>query len=261
LIGRQSSKPKLPIVAIPTTFSGAEVSPSFALTDDTARKVIIRDNGVAPASLVYDPDLMQAMPLHTMAPSAMNALAHTVEALYSKARNPISEMFASEGLRLLHHGLSIAIANVEDSDAYVRLTLGAYYAAAAIVNARTALHHAICHKLAPAAGLSHGTANSIILPHALRFNLAAARPQLEHVARLICTGDRPHAQLRAEDTIAALEALCIRARLPRRLRDVGVSPEIFPALAEKIFREPGLAFNPRELASVQEVEDVLRAAW
>ena len=261
LIGRQSSKPKRPIVAIPTTLSGAEVSPSFALTDDTARKVIIRDNGVAPSILVYDPDLMRSMPLHTMAPSAMNALAHTVEALYSKARNPISEMFASEGLQLLHRGLSMAIADAEDPDAYVRLTLGAYYAAAAIVNARTALHHAICHKLAPAAALSHGTANSIILPHALRFNLAAARPQLERVARLICTGDRAHAELGAEDAIAALEELCARARLPRRLRDAGVSPEIFAPLADKIFREPGLAFNPRELTSVQEIEDVLRAAW
>ena len=257
LIGRQSTQPKLPLLAIPTTLSGAEVSPSFALTDERAKKLIIRDNAVAPSILVYDPDLLRSMPLHTMAPSAMNALAHTVEALYSKARNPISEGYASEGLRLLHDGLSTAIRDATQPKAYVKLTLGAYYAAAAIVNARTALHHAICHKLAPAAGLSHGTANSIVLPHALRFNLAVARPELERVARLMSASGQPT----AEDAIASLEELCGRAGLPRRLRDVGVRPEIFPALAEQIFREPGLAFNPRELVSAQEIEDVLHAAW
>jgi alcohol dehydrogenase len=205
---------------------------------------------------VYDPDLVRS-PLQTLAPSAMNAIAHTVEALYSKGRNPISAMYASEGLQLLHEGLSAAIADAADADAYVSLTLGAYYAAAAIVNARTALHHAICHKLAPAAGLSHGTANSIILPHALRFNLPAARPELTRVAQLICKDGGTS----AEEGIAKLGDLCARAGLPRRLREVGVKQEIFPALAEKIFGEPGLAFNPRELSSAREIEDVLRAAW
>jgi alcohol dehydrogenase len=256
VLSHQSTSAKLPIVAITTTLSGAEVSPQFALTDDSAKKLIFRDYAVAPSILVYDPDLVRA-PLNTLAPSAMNALAHTVEGLYSKARNPISGMYATEGLRLLHEGLSAAIADAEDADAYVSLTLGAYYAAAAIVNARTALHHAICHKLAPVVGLSHGTANSIILPHALRFNLPAARKDLTQVAELICKGGRTN----AEDAIAELEELCTRAGLPRRLRDVGVKQEIFPALAEKIFAEPGLTFNPREIRSVEEIEGVLHAAW
>jgi alcohol dehydrogenase class IV len=258
LVGRQSTRPKLPIVAIPTTLSGAEVSPSFALTDETGKKLIIRDNAVAPSILVYDPDLVRSVPLATLAPSAMNAIAHTVEGVYSKARNPISAMYACDGLRLLYHGLDAVIADVDDTDAYASLTLGAYYAAAAIVNARTALHHAICHKLAPAAGLSHGTANSIVLPHALRFNLQAARSELTHVARIICK-DPP--EPRAEEAIAKLDDLCARARLARRLRDVGVRKEIFAALAQNIFGEPGLAFNPREITCVQEIEDVLQAAW
>lgn len=256
VISRQSTGPKLPIVAIPTTLSGAEVSPQFALTDESAKKLIFRDNAVAPSILVYDPDLVRS-PLDTLAPSTMNALAHTVEALYSKARNPISAMYASEALRLLHNGLSTAIADPADADAYVSLTLGAYIAAVAIVNARTGLHHAICHKLAPVAGLAHGTANSIILPHALRFNLPAALQELTQVAQLICKDGRRN----AEDAIAELGGLCARAGLPRRLRDVGVSREIFPALAEKIFAEPGLAFNPREIRSVEEIEGVLHAAW
>jgi alcohol dehydrogenase len=166
-------------------------------------------------------------------------------------------MYAAEGLRLLHAGLSAATADAEDADAYVSLTLGAYYAAAAIVNARTALHHAICHKLAPVVGVWHGTANSIVLPHALRFNLPAAREELTQVAQLICKEDRTD----PEDAIDELGQLCARAGLPRRLRDVGVKQEVFPALAQKIFAEPGLAFNPRAILSVEQIEGVLHAAW
>lgn len=261
VIGQQSLKPKLPILAISTTLSGAEVSPSFALTNEAHKKLIIRDNAVAPAILVYDPELLRDVPILTLAASAMNALAHTVEGLYSKGRNPISALYAAEGLKLLHSGLSAAVENPADDEAYVSLSLGAYYAAAAIVNARTALHHAICHKLAPAAGLAHGIANAIVLPHALAFNLPAARAELAQAARLMCKDSLTEGSLRGEDAIAALEQLSARAGLPRRLRDVGVSQALFPALAQQIFSEPGLAFNPREIESVGEIEAVLHAAW
>ena len=261
LEGKQSMRPKIPIVAIPTTLSGAEVGPSFGVTEPTGRKVIVRVGGVAAAILVYDPELVRAVPLALQAPSAMNALAHDVEALYSKGRNPVSTMYACESLPLLYRGLTAAIADATDDDAYTRLTLGAYYAAVAIVNARTGLHHAICHKLAPAAGLSHGTANSIILPRALEFNLPAARPELTRVAELIAEHSGKRRETRAEDAIEALEQLATRAGLPRRLREVGVAQDIFPALAEKIMSEPGLAFNPRQPASAREIEDILHAAW
>jgi alcohol dehydrogenase class IV len=261
LKGRPTITPKLPIVAVPTTVSGAEVSPSFGLTDDSGRKLIIRHDSLAPSILVYDPDLLRSVPLATLAPSVMNALAHNVEALYSKGRNPISDVYACASLPLLNDGLSTALADPADDDAYSSLTLGAYYAAVAIFNARTGLHHAICHKLAPAAGLSHGIANSIILPRALEFNLPAARPELTRVAQLICKGPAAAGELRAEHAIEQLEQLSARAGLPRRLREVGVRREIFPTLAEKIMSEPGLAFNPRQLRTAREVEEVLEAAW
>jgi alcohol dehydrogenase len=261
LKGRQSSRPKLPIVAIPTTLSGAEVGPSFGVTDDTGKKLIVRVEGVAASMLVYDPDLLRAVPLSLLAPSAMNALAHNVEALYSKGRNPVSTMHACESLPLLYDGLEAALADNSDDNAYSNLALGAYYAAIAIANARTGIHHAICHKLAPAAGLSHGTANSIILPRALEFNLPAARPELTCVARLIAKDAAKCGELRAEDAIEALEQLAARAGLPRRLRDVGVAQDLFPALAEKIMSEPGLAFNPRQPGCASEIEGILNAAW
>ncbi len=261
LKGQQSLRPKIPIIAIPTTLSGAEVGPSFGVTESTGRKVIVRVDGVAAKILVYDPGLVRSVPLALQAPSAMNALAHDVEALYSKGRNPISTLYACESLPLLYEGLTAAIANPSDDGAYTRLALGAYYAAVAIANARTGLHHAICHKLAPAAGLSHGTANSIILPRALAFNLPAARSELTRVAELICNDKAKSDGVRAEDAIEALEQLAARAGLPRRLRDVGVAQDSFPALADKIMSEPGLAFNPRQPGSAREIEDILHAAW
>jgi alcohol dehydrogenase len=146
-------------------------------------------------------------------------------------------------------------------DDYTALALGAYYAGVSITNARTALHHSICHKLGPAVGLTHGLTNSIMLPHVLRFNLPAARDELATMAELIqsagvgVTADRP------EDAIAAVQALSRRAGLPTRLRDADVGRDKLPALAEVIIKEPGLAFNPRPIESAAQIQAVLEAAW
>jgi alcohol dehydrogenase class IV len=251
-----STRRKLPIIALPTTVSGAEVTPGFALTDAQRRKILFRDATLSPAVLIYDPELMHGVPLPAMAASTMNALAHGIEALYSKQSNPVSSLYARDGVVLLYRSLK-AIAKGDRARApYTELALGAYYAGIAIVNARTGLHHAICHKLAPATGLTHGLANAIMLPRVLEFNLPAARDELTAVARLL--GQR---EATAQSVIAAMEDLSRRAGLPARLRDVDISRDIFPDLAQNILREPGLAFNPRVVRCAAEIEAILDAAW
>src|SRR3970282_2870091 len=89
----------------PTTVSGADITPAFALTEETGKKILFRDASVAPRVLVYDPELMASVPARPLSESGMNALAHTIEALYSKARNPISSIHAREAVPLLHLGL------------------------------------------------------------------------------------------------------------------------------------------------------------
>jgi alcohol dehydrogenase class IV len=256
-----SKRAKLPSVAIPTTVSGAEITPAFALTEETGKKILFRDAGFAPRLLVYDPELMTAVPSRSMSESGMNALAHTIEALYSKARNPISRIYAREGVPLLFRGLNAVAMGGAQRDDYTALALGAYYAGVSITNARTALHHSICHKLGPAVGLTHGMTNSIMLPHVLQFNLPAARDELAAVGALIQEANVGVSARTPEDAIAAVRTLAQRAGLPSRLRDVNVSREKFPAFAQVILNEPGLVFNPRPVESAAQIEAILDSAW
>lgn len=251
-----SKRRKLPIIALPTTVSGAEVTPGFSLTDASGGKILFRDATLAPVVLIYDPELMHGVPLAVMAASGMNALAHGIEALYSRHRNPVSGIYARDSLSLVYRSLHAIATGARGRDVYTELALGAYYAGVAIVNARTALHHAICHKLAPAAGLTHGLANAIMLPRVLEFNLPAARNELTTVAQLL--GQQ---QPTPEGAIAAVTELSVLAGLPARLKDVGVSSAILSGLAQQILREPGVGFNPRAVSSAAEIEAILNAAW
>ena len=251
-----SKRRKLPIIALATTVSGAEVTPGFSLTDEGGGKILFRDATLAAALLIYDPELMHGVPLAVMAASGMNALAHGFEALYSRHSNPVSGIYAREGLSRLYRSLHAIASGERGRDVYTELALGAYCAGVAIINARTALHHAICHKLAPAAGLTHGIANAIMLPRVLEFNLSAARAELTTVAQSI-----GWPQATAEGAIAAVTELSALAGLPARLKDAGVSSAIFPGLAQQILREPGVSFNPRAVASAADIEAILNAAW
>lgn len=255
IISATSRAKKLPIVAVPTTLSAAEVTPGFSLTDEQGVKILFRDASLCPRLLVYDSQLMTGVPLPAMTASAMNSLAHSVEALYSKGCNPISDMFAEKSLPLVHGAMRAILGGARDEAVYNDLALGAYCAGVAIVNARTGLHHAMCHKLGPATGLSHGTVNTIMLPHVLAFNCDSARNALVRAAQLLGSGDGPAA------VISTLRELPEKAGLPLRLRDYGVDPQIFPALAQRILGEPGLAFNPRPVASAAELAGVLQNAW
>jgi len=259
ITGLRSTTPKVPILAIPTTLSGAEVTPGFSLTRPDAYKLIFRDAAFAARLVVLDPDLLADIPVGLLAASGMNALAHCFEALYSRARTPIAVTFAEEGLRLLWRGLRERIGGGDGGDA---MLVGSYYAGAAIVNARTALHHAICHKLAPVANISHGDANSLVLPHALRFNLPACPAEAARMAVLLgLPDDGGSPQIRADAVAAAVAALSRQAGLRARLSELGMDRSALPEIAKRVFVEPGLAFNPRTIESPDEILGVLNGAW
>lgn len=256
---RPSSAPKIPIVALPSTLSGAEVTPGFSLTRADAYKLIFRDPALAARLVVLDPLLIASAPDRMLLGSGMNAVAHCCEALYSKARTPISSVLAMEGLRRLWCGLEQRLSGEDSSE---ELLVGAYLAGAAIVNARTALHHAICHKLAPLAGISHGEANAAVLPHVLDFNLPQCPAQTARVAEAMKIGTDGEAQSRLVATIAArLTDLVRRAGLHTRLREFNLDRSQLDELAQRVFAEPGLAFNPRPIESAGQIREILVRAW
>lgn len=256
---RAATAPKLPIIALPTTLSGAEVTPGFSLTRADAYKLIFRDAALAARLVVLDPRLIENAPTRMLFGSGMNAVAHCCEALYSRARTPVSTLFALDGLARLWRGLAHRLDGTDSAD---DLLLGAYFAAAAIVNARTALHHAICHKLAPLAGISHGEANAAMLAHVLGFNLVHCPVETLDMARALGAGEAAgNHDDRVAAVVATLTGLVERAGLPTRLRAFGLQRDQLGLLAERVFAEPGLAFNPHRIVEAAEIRELLERSW
>lgn len=235
--------PKLPIVAIPLTASAAEVTPSFGVRTDDGRKLLFTDPALAARLIILDAHTNLEVPAPLMIATGMNGLAHCVEALYSRVRTPITDALALHGIRLFENALPAVADAPESIDARAALLAAAHLSGCVLLNARTCLHHAICHALGAVTGVGHGDANSVVLPYALRFNAVAA-------------GD-----LLPTDLTERVETLRARIGAPRRLRDLGLARTVLPRVADKVMGERGLYFNPRPIAGADEVESLLEQAW
>lgn len=165
----------IPILAIPTTYAGSEMTPIWGLTSG-ARKETGRDPAVQPRTVVYDPRLTLSLPAEISGPSGMNALAHCVEALYAEGANPITSLMAEQGIRVLARGLPRVVADPADLDGRTEVLAGAYLAGAAFAVAGSGIHHKICHVLGGAYDLPHAEMHTVVLPHALA-HVAPSQPE------------------------------------------------------------------------------------
>ena len=165
----------IPIVAIPTTYAGSEMTPIWGLTRG-ARKETGRDPAVQPRTVIYDPLLTLSLPPQISGPSGMNALAHCAEALYAEGANPITSLMAEQGIRVLARGLPRVVAEPGDIDGRTEVLAGAYLAGAAFAVAGSGIHHKICHVLGGAYDLPHAEMHAVVLPHALA-HVAPSEPE------------------------------------------------------------------------------------
>jgi maleylacetate reductase len=198
----------LPILAVPTTYSGSEATAVFGLSEGD-RKVTGRDAKVLPRTIIYDPDLTRGLPAAVAAASGMNAIAHCVEAVWVPERTPVTVAFAIEGLRRFWRHLRRAVADSGDTEARGECLAASWLSGAALA-AGTGLHHKLAHVLG-GYGLPHAQTHAIILPHAARFNLAEAPEASARLAEV----------LGADDPAGALQELLAGFPIPQRLRDVG----------------------------------------
>lgn len=258
-----TDQPLVPVIAIPTTYAGSEMTPIYGVTqliDGQSRKVTVTDAKVTPKLTLYDPELTLDVPPQMTASSGINALAHCVEAVYSITRNPLSTAAALQGTSYITRSLPDAVANGSDIAARTELLLGAYLAAVAISTAKIGLHHGLCHVLGGSAGVPHGIANSIILPHAMRFNADAAAPELAAVARAMGLTGGADPEL-AEQAAQTVYELITDIGLPQRLRDVGVAEADLPRLAQLALKSQAVQNNPKPITDAAQTEAVFRAAW
>ena len=153
----------LPIVAIPTTYAGSEMTPIYGLTEGGAKKTG-RDAKVLPRTVIYDPLLTLGLPAKISGPSGMNAIAHCVEALYAENANPVISLMAEEGIRTLARSLPRIAADLGDLDARGDALYGAWLAGISLGAVGMALHHKLCHTLGGSFNLPHAETHTIVLP-------------------------------------------------------------------------------------------------
>ena len=201
----------VPIVAVPTTYAGSEQTQIYGLTGGR-HKQTGKNAVVQPKTVVYDPELTLGLPPQVTGPSAFNALAHSVEALYAPGNNPITSALALEGVRAINESLPTVMANPGDVEARGRLLYGAYLSGVALGTTSTGLHHKLCHVLGGRFNLVHADTHSVILPHAVAFNAPALPTEMARLAEVLgVPGGSP---------AGALWDLAVASNVPTRLADL-----------------------------------------
>ena len=207
----------LPIVAVPTTYAGSEMTPIWGLTE-AQRKKTGTSVDVLPKVVVYDPELTVSLPPFITGPSAMNAMAHCVEAFYAPGANPMTSLVAEEGIRALARGVPVAVTSPEDLEGRSKILYGAYLAGAALAVAGAGIHHKICHILGGAYDLPHAEMHTVVLPHAVAFNEPAIPEVMERVAGALDKWGKNGAATGLYDLTESIKA-------PTTLKDIGMKEE------------------------------------
>ena len=238
----------LPVVSVPTTYSGSEWTPFFGIRDPDRR---MRGGGAGahPAGIVYEPDLLLDLPRAESGGTALNALSHCAEALYVTGRNAEGDEHALTGARLIGDSLPAVLENGQDAEPRRKLLEGAMHGGAAMAAAGLGLGHAMAQALGGRYGIPHGAANALTLPPALRFNQPVAAAEIARFGEALGSAD-PAARVEELARLAGYE----------RLRDLGVPEAELDDVAEATAVRAGAKANPRP-ASPAEIAELLRSIY
>ncbi|MGU7774621.1 maleylacetate reductase [Burkholderia sp. MR1-5-21] len=174
----------LPILALPTTYAGSEMTPIFGVTEAGLKRTGT-DLRVLPKTVIYDPDLTVTLPVALSLTSGINAIAHAAEGLYSRDANPLTSLMAEEGIAALARSLPTIVSRPEDAAARADALYGAWLCGTVLGSVGMALHHKLCHTLGGSFNLPHAPTHTIVLPHALAYNADAAPEAMTRIARAI----------------------------------------------------------------------------
>lgn len=236
----------LPQIVLPTTYAGSEATPVLGQTDK-GEKSTFSASQVQPEAIVYDPELVATLPAAMTVTSALNAMAHAVEALYAKDRNPLASALALQGIRTFYDALPEVIRAPDELAVREATQFGAWLCGTVLGQVGMALHHKLCHVLGGTLNLPHAETHAIILPHAVGYN-EPVTDTMQPVAAILGT----------DSAAKGLHDFCERMGAPLRLRDLGVDLSDLDRIAELAVRNP--YWNPRAL-SRDGIRRILQRAW
>lgn len=229
-------KTSLPILAIPTTYAGSEMTPIWGLTENGLKQTG-KDPVVKPKTVIYDAKLTVTLPTGMTVTSGMNAIAHCAEALYAENANPIISMLAEDGIRALARSLPKVIDNPNDLDARADAQYGCWLGGTSLGSVGMAIHHKLCHTLGGSYNLPHAETHTVILPHAIAYNASHAPEAMKAIARALGTYE--------SDVAGALFDLVKSLGVPTSLAEIGMKEEDLEEAAEIATKNP--YYNPKPI--------------
>jgi maleylacetate reductase len=242
-----AARTDLPQIIIPTTYAGSEVTPILGETQDGV-KTTRRDLNLLPETVIYDVDLTFGLPPDLSVTSGFNAIAHAAEALYAKELSPVVSLMAEEAVRALVSALPLIRADPHHRIARSDALYGAWLSGICLGTVGMALHHKLCHTLGGLFDLPHAEMHTIILPHALAYNLPAAPAASAALARAVGSSPVPH----------ALHELAIRLGAPIALKDIGMPERGIDQAVEEAVNIP--YWNPRAIDRTS-IRELIFRAW
>lgn len=237
----------LPQLVVPTTFAGSEMTPILGQTE-AGRKTTLSSPKVLPETVIYDPELTVTMPSFIAGPSGMNAIAHAVEALYAKDRNPIVSMMAEASIRALGKALPVLMDEPANAGAHAEALYGAWLAGVCLGAVGMAIHHKICHTLGGTFNLNHADIHALMIPYTSAYNREAAPEAMARIAAALGTEDGP----------TGIYRLTQRAATWRSLAEMGLTQAALDKAADIAMQNP--YYNPRPVTR-EGVREMLQAAF
>jgi alcohol dehydrogenase class IV len=234
----------IPIIAVPTTYAGSEMTPIWGITEAGVKKTG-RDRRVLPRTVLYDPNLTVSLPAHISGPSGMNAIAHCVEGLYAQDANPIMSLMAAEGIRAIARSLPAVVREPGNLAARSDALYGAWLAGTVLGSVGMALHHKLCHTLGGSFQLPHAEVHTVILPQATAYNRNAVPEAMQIVADA----------LNASDAAQGLFDLARAVGAPLALKDIGMSSDGLDRAADLATQNPYYNPRPIERAAIRQLLD------
>jgi maleylacetate reductase len=238
---------RLPILAVPTTYAGSEMTPIYGITEAGLKRTG-HDPVVLPRVVLYDPLLSRGLPVPVSITSGLNAMAHAAEGLYARDANPVVTMMAEEGLRALSRALPRLAVAGDDLGARADALYGAWLCGTVLGSVGMALHHKLCHTLGGSFGLPHAATHAVVLPHALAYNAPVAPDAMARLGSALGVADGP----------ARLFEMLGELQVPMSLQALGLPETALDRVVDIALSNP--YWNPRPLER-EALRALLQRAW
>jgi alcohol dehydrogenase len=255
------ANPGVPTILIPTTSgTGAEVTPNAIVTlPDQELKIGIVSKYLLPTLVILDPVLTLKLPKPITAATGMDAFTHSLESFISTKANPISDMFALESIRLISSSIVEAYQNGESIEAREKMLVGSMYGGMALTSAGTAAVHALAYPLGGKYKIPHGVANSMLLPHVMKYNMDAITDRLALVAEPmgISVQGFSNSEL-AEKVVEKIIEWTSVLEIPQDLKNYGVKEEELPEISVSASQVTRLLNNNPKKLGLADIEAIYR---